>query len=94
MIILFWSLAVISFAYFGNSTRHIDTTFAAGLLSAVTAQYGLNIKKNGEARTYKSSKYNMDMYNNLNVLTKDGYRNIIPSTIYYLKADKQEYQVA
>ena len=36
----------------------------------------------------------MDMYNNLNVLTKDGYRNIIPSTIYYLKADKQEYQVA
>jgi len=53
-----------------------------------------NIKKNGEARTYKSSKYNMDMYNNLNVLTKDGYRNIIPSTIYYLKADKQEYSVA
>ena len=53
-----------------------------------------NINKNGEARTYKSSKYNMDMYNNLNVLTKDGYRNIIPSTIYYLKADKQEYQVA
>ena len=53
-----------------------------------------NIKKNGEARTYKSSKYNMDMYNNLNVLTKDGYRNIITSTIYYLKADKQEYQVA
>ena len=53
-----------------------------------------NIKINGEARTYKSSKYNMDMYNNLNVLTKDGYRNIIPSTIYYLKADKQEYQVA
>ena len=53
-----------------------------------------NIKKNGEKRIYKSSKYNMDMYNNLNVLTKDGYRNIIPSTIYYLKADKQEYAVA
>jgi len=53
-----------------------------------------NIKKNGEPRTYKSSKYNMDMYNNLNVLTKDGYRNIIPSTIYYLKADKREYSVA
>jgi len=51
-----------------------------------------NIKKNGESRTYKSSKYNMDMYGNINVLTKDGYRNIIPSTIYYLKF-KQEYQV-
>ena len=35
MIILFWSLAVISFAYFGNSTRQIDTTFAAGLLASV-----------------------------------------------------------
>ncbi len=53
-----------------------------------------NIKKNGEDREYKSSKYNLDMYGNLNVLTRDGYRNIIPSTIYYLKADKQEYSVA
>ena len=52
-----------------------------------------NIKKNGETRTYKSSKYNLDMYGNLNVLTRDGYRNIIPSTIYYLKANKQEYVV-
>ena len=52
-----------------------------------------NIKKNGEHRTYKSSKYNMDMYGNINVLTKNGYRNIIPSTIYYLKANKQEYSV-
>ena len=50
MIILFWSLGVISFAYFGNSTRQIDTTFAAGLLSAVTAQYGLNIKKNSDSK--------------------------------------------
>ena len=53
-----------------------------------------NIKKNGESRTYSSSKYNMDMYGNINVLTKDGFRNIIPSTIYYLKANKQEYSVA
>ena len=53
-----------------------------------------NIKKNGEDREYKSSKYNLDMYGNLNVLTRDGYRNIIPSTIYYLKANKQEYAVA
>ena len=50
MIILFWSLAVISYAYFGNSIKQIDTTFAAGLLSAVTAQYGLNIKKNGDKK--------------------------------------------
>ena len=43
MIILFWSLGVISWSYFNpNPTRQIDTTFAAGLLSAVTAQYGLN----------------------------------------------------
>ena len=41
MVILFWSLAVISFAYFGNSTKQIDTTFAAGLLSAVMARSGL-----------------------------------------------------
>jgi hypothetical protein len=53
-----------------------------------------NIKKDGSNRTYKSSKYNMDMYGNLNVWTSDGYRNIIPSTIYYLKANKQEYSVA
>ena len=52
-----------------------------------------NIKKDGSERTYKSSKYNMDMYGNLNVLTREGYRNINPSTIYYLKADKKEYAV-
>jgi hypothetical protein len=51
MIILFWSLAVISWSYFNpNPTRQIDTTFAAGLLSAVTAQYGLNIKKNSDGK--------------------------------------------
>ena len=51
IIILFWSLAVISWSYFNPTpTRQIDTTFAAGLLSAVTAQYGLNIKKNGDKK--------------------------------------------
>ena len=51
MIILFWSLGVISWSYFNtNPTRQIDTNFAAGLLSAVTAQYGLNIKKNGDKK--------------------------------------------
>ena len=52
MIILFWSLAVISFAYFGNSTRHIDTTFAAGLLASVMQNMGLQVKNssNGKKR--------------------------------------------
>ena len=51
MIILFWSLGVISWSYFNpNPTRQIDTTFAAGLLSAVTAQYGLNIKKGNDKK--------------------------------------------
>ena len=52
MIILFWSLSVISFAYFGNSTKQIDTTFAAGLLSAVMSNMGLQVKNssNGKKR--------------------------------------------
>ena len=50
MIILFWSLAVISYAYFGNSIKQIDTTFAAGLLSAVSAQFGLNVKKGNDKK--------------------------------------------
>ena len=54
MIILFWSLGGISWSYFNpNPTRQIDTTFAAGLLSAVTAQYGLNIKKNNDSKKAK-----------------------------------------
>ena len=55
MIILFWSLGEISWSYFNpNPTRQIDTTFAAGLLSAVTAQYGLNIKKNSDNKKKSS----------------------------------------
>ena len=50
MIILFWSLSVISFAYFGNSTRQIDTTFAAGLLSAVMSNMGLQVKNNNNGK--------------------------------------------
>ena len=45
LVILGWALAVISYSYFGNSTRQIDTTFAAVLLSAVMSNYGLNVKK-------------------------------------------------
>ena len=49
-IILFWSLAVISFAYFGNSTRQIDTTFAAGLLASVMQNMGLQVKNNSNGK--------------------------------------------
>ena len=43
MIILFWSLAVISYAYFGNSIKQIDTTFAAGLLIVgCDVEYGIS----------------------------------------------------
>ena len=71
MIILFWSLGVISWSYFNpNPTRQIDTTFAAGLLSAVTAQYGLNIKKNSESKKKNSignSSNNVDNKSNKTV---------------------------
>ena len=51
LIILFLSLGVSSWSYFNpNPTRQIDTTFAAGLLSAVSAQFGLNIKKNSDSK--------------------------------------------
>ena len=49
-IVLLWSLAVISFSYYGNSPRQIDTTFAAGILSTVLGNFGLNIKKNGDKK--------------------------------------------
>ena len=50
MIILFWSLGVISYAYFGNSMKQIDTTFAAGLLSAVMSNMGLQVKNNANGK--------------------------------------------
>ena len=50
MIILFWSLAVISFAYFGNSTRQIDTTFAAGLFASLMQNMGLQVKNNSNGK--------------------------------------------
>ena len=57
LIILFWSLGVISWSYFNpNPTRQIDTTFAAGLLSAVSAQFGLNIKKGNKSNNSNNAK--------------------------------------
>ena len=52
-IVLIWSLAVISFSYYGNSTKQIDTTFAAGILSTVLGNFGLNIKINGDKKKNK-----------------------------------------
>ena len=49
-LILTWSLSVISFAYFGNSNKQIDTTFAAGLLSAVMSNMGLQVKNNANGK--------------------------------------------
>ena len=67
MIILFWSLGVISWSYFNpNPTRQIDTTFAAGLLSAVTAQYGLNIKKNSDNKKKNSIGNTSNIVDNKN----------------------------
>ena len=62
LIILFWSLGVISWSYFNpNPTRQIDTTFAAGLLSAVSAQFGLNVKKGNDK---KKQNDNVKIVNN------------------------------
>ena len=52
LLVLGWSLAVISWSYFNpNPTRQIDTTFAAGLLSGVLTQFGVDLKsKNGDKK--------------------------------------------
>ena len=64
LIILFWSLGVISWSYFNpNPTRQIDTTFAAGLLSAVSAQFGLNIKKGSNGINGTNGKAPKIVYN-------------------------------
>ncbi|MBI63584.1 MAG: hypothetical protein CL775_06400, partial [Chloroflexi bacterium] len=53
-----------------------------------------NIKKNGDKRIYKSSKFNEILHSNINLWTADGYRSILPNTIFYLKGfGGQEYKV-
>ena len=53
-IVLIWSLAVIAWSYYNpNPVRQIDTTFAAGILSTVLGNFGLNIKKNGDKKKNK-----------------------------------------
>ena len=60
-IVLIWSLAVISWSYYNpNPVRQIDTTFAAGILSTVLGNFGLNIKKNGDKKKNKLIVDNKD----------------------------------
>lgn len=67
IVILAWSLAVISWSYFNpNPTRQIDTTFAAGLLSAVMSNYGLKVKKTSDKRK-QNGKVNIVDNNDSNV---------------------------
>ena len=47
LIVLAWSLGVISMSYFGNTVTQIDTTFAAGLLSGVLSSFNITVKKPG-----------------------------------------------
>jgi len=47
LIVLAWSLGVISMSYFGNTVKQIDTTFAAGLLSGVLSSFNITVKKPG-----------------------------------------------
>ena len=55
LVVLGWSLAVISWSdYNPNPVRQIDTTFAAGLLSGVLTQFGVDLKsKNNDKKKLK-----------------------------------------
>tara|TARA_R100000458_G_scaffold57081_1_gene62727 strand:+ start:1124 stop:1402 length:279 start_codon:yes stop_codon:yes gene_type:complete len=54
-IIMVWCLGVISYSYLSpNTTRVIDTTFAAGLLSQVLSTVtGIKVKKPGSGNNKK-----------------------------------------
>ena len=66
LLVLCWSLAVISWSYFNpNPTRQIDTTFAAGLLSGVLTQFGVDLKsKNGDKKKLQGKVNIVDNKNN------------------------------
>ena len=66
--VLAWSLGVISISYFGNTVRQIDTTFAAGLLSASLSNFGLKVKGNNTNNKNRDSlKINPPNKNNVGV---------------------------
>ena len=53
-------------------------------------------KNNGEMRVYKSSKFNGIMHGKyINIWEKaNGFRNVNPDGLKYIKANKQEFLVA
>ena len=74
----------------------INLTKAIELIQSSKGKYMTiaNKKKDGSDRTYKSSQYSGISYGNILVKEKGkGYKNIIPSTIYLLRAQGQTYEV-
>jgi len=68
-IIMCWCLGVISYSYLStNTTRVIDTTFAAGLLSQVLSTVtGIKSKKPGNGKTRDNSKPRKDPITGKNI---------------------------
>tara|TARA_B100001250_G_scaffold89297_1_gene74062 strand:+ start:7357 stop:7668 length:312 start_codon:yes stop_codon:yes gene_type:complete len=67
LIVLTWSLGVISMSYFGNTVKQIDTTFAAGLLSSVLGNFNIAVKKPGNAKPKDSNKPRKDPITGKNI---------------------------
>tara|TARA_Y100001972_G_scaffold118423_1_gene158505 strand:- start:197 stop:514 length:318 start_codon:yes stop_codon:yes gene_type:complete len=68
-IILCWCLGVISYSYLSpNTTRVIDTTFAAGLLSQVLSTVtGIKVKKPGSGNGKNNKKSRKDPITGKNI---------------------------
>ena len=65
LVVLGWSLGVISWSYYNpNPVRQIDTTFAAGLLSGVLTQFGVDLKS--KINDKKKLKGKVDIVDNKN----------------------------
>ena len=60
LIVLGCSWAVISWSYYNpNPVRQIDTTFAAGLLSGVLTQFGIDLKSKNNDKKKLQGKVNI-----------------------------------
>ena len=68
-IIMCWCLGVISYSYLStNTTRVIDTTFAAGLLSQVLSTVtGIKTKKPGNGKAKDNNKPRKDPITGKNI---------------------------
>ena len=67
LIVLTWSLGVISMSYFGNTVKQIDTTFAAGLLSSVLGNFNITVKKPGNGKAKDNNKPRKDPITGRNI---------------------------